>query len=256
MASEIAVKQPKLLYGDAIRVLASISVVVIHVAAVGVVKFDLINQRDWWVFNWVDSACRWAVPVFIMLSGALLLNPNIVEPGRIFYQKRFTRVGYPLLFWSAFYLLWANNGLPASQIVKNAITAMAKGTPYFHLYFMFVLLGLYLFVPIFRVVAKYVNESQLRNFAILAVFLSSGDALLRAHTYTELNTFSYFVPYVGYFFLGFALRDVALDSIPERGCWLALLTSIVITALGSAITVHRWGNYGLGFFFTTILALR
>src|SRR5690242_6425687 len=90
-------------YGDAARVLGTIAVVVGHCCDM-VVFSPQAPLTEWWVCNLVDAASRWAVPVYVMLSGALLLDPHRSEAPSEFYSKRLARLGLPIVFWSAFYM--------------------------------------------------------------------------------------------------------------------------------------------------------
>src|SRR5690242_14254521 len=86
-------------YGDAARVLGTIAVVVGHVCDLAVFNPET-KTADWWFCNLADAASRWAVPVYIMLSGSLLLDPARTEAPKDFYKKRLARLGIPILFWS------------------------------------------------------------------------------------------------------------------------------------------------------------
>src|SRR5947209_17248353 len=91
-------KPRRMHYGDAIRILGTVAVVVGHVSDLRLFS-DKVLDRDWWVCNVWDCLTRWAVPCYIMLSGALLLDPARGETPRDFYRKRLARIGVPLVFW-------------------------------------------------------------------------------------------------------------------------------------------------------------
>ena len=59
-----------------LRVLATFSVIVIHVSGPLVVKFGDISLFDWHVANFFDSISRYAIPMFFIISGALLLDKD------------------------------------------------------------------------------------------------------------------------------------------------------------------------------------
>src|SRR5216117_2766854 len=64
-----------LLWIEQARGAAALAVVILHVSA-GVVRgVSDVTSAAWWIGNIVDSAMRWCVPVFVMISGALLLDP-------------------------------------------------------------------------------------------------------------------------------------------------------------------------------------
>src|SRR3546814_13654277 len=79
---------------------SDLMVVVWHVAAM---KFGVFDNQ-WWASNFDDSLTRSCVPVFLMISGVLLLGKQ--ETLAVFFRKRFARILPPLLFWSLFYMSW------------------------------------------------------------------------------------------------------------------------------------------------------
>lgn len=139
------------LSADQIRVLATIAVVVLHVSASGVSRFEL-NSGAWWLANLLDSFSRVSIPLFVMLSGALLLLPPIDSVAN-FYRKRVARIALPLVLWSVFYSAWTllkgevkQQPVPATQLLDNLL----NGMPYFHLWYLFMLVGLYAATPMIR----------------------------------------------------------------------------------------------------------
>src|SRR3954464_13783280 len=86
-----------LLYPDGMRTVAIVAVIALHTSGVRVSNSPSIETVEWWTGHVIDSLCRWCVPVFIMLSGALLLDPDRHETPFHFYRKRFSRVVIPLL---------------------------------------------------------------------------------------------------------------------------------------------------------------
>lgn len=71
------------------RVIASLAVVAIHVSAPIVLSFNIVGKGAWWFGNFVDSTSRWAVPIFVMISGVLLLDSRKDEPIIIIVRKKF-----------------------------------------------------------------------------------------------------------------------------------------------------------------------
>ena len=58
-----------------LRFLSVLAVVFLHCSAQIFISANK-GGFDWWVSNIFDSSVRWSVPVFVMLSGALLLSKN------------------------------------------------------------------------------------------------------------------------------------------------------------------------------------
>ncbi len=238
-------------YADAVRALGTLAVVMIHVTGSGVALFDTAGgSTGWWVYNAVNSACRWAVPVFVMLSGALLLDPAKVSEGAgRFYRKRLARIGVPLVFWSAFYLWlrwYAPGHTESPATLEEAIKPFLFANPYYHLYFLFLMFGLYLFTPALRLLTAHSDSASVRGYAVVALLLACGDSFVRNRYGYPTNAFTMGVLYLGYFLLGYGLRDVPAIRNRPRWYWGAgLVAMVAITALGTAWTMARWDSGGM-----------
>ena len=63
----------RIAYFDVLRILATFAVIVLHLSAQHWADTD-VYSRAWQAFNLYDSAVRWAVPVFVMISGSVSLR--------------------------------------------------------------------------------------------------------------------------------------------------------------------------------------
>ena len=83
---------------DYLRVIAIMVVVTGHVAADFYRMFGEISNAAWWLTNILAASLRFAVPVFVMTSGAVLLGkPYTLDE---FYKKRAVRLIPPTIFWN------------------------------------------------------------------------------------------------------------------------------------------------------------
>ena len=89
-------------YIDALRVWASVAVNAIHVCAQNWYVTDPLSW-EWQVLNAFDSAVRWPVPVFIMISGVLFLDGEKQVSIERLYGKTIPRIIALILFWSSAY---------------------------------------------------------------------------------------------------------------------------------------------------------
>ena len=226
-------------YGDAARVLGTIVVVVGHCC--DMVIFDpTVSMTDWWVCNLADAASRWAVPVYIMLSGSLLLDPNRAEAPSEFYRKRLARLGVPIVFWSALYM-WLSVNYTGWKTSEQAWTDLAHGKPYDHLHFIFRIAGLYAFTPMIRLFLKHAEEKMVVAATVLCLFLGCADSVVNAFTGGELSMFLRFVPFVGFYLLGFVLRDRKLSRRSVIGCWMLAISCILLLAGGTGLLAGMFG---------------
>ena len=66
-------EKSKIQYLDILRTLATIGVIIIHTSSPVLNMAYGHSMSEWWVGNIFDSASRFAVPLFLLLSGATLL---------------------------------------------------------------------------------------------------------------------------------------------------------------------------------------
>src|SRR5207302_1259671 len=136
---------------------------------------------SWWIATTMNVASLWSVPVFVMISGALLLDP--ARPQRSvgsFYRRRIRRIGLPLVFWSVLYvalrLTLFGEHVSRSQLVHD----VAAGRPFLQMYYLYVILGLYLVAPVFQELVRRCSSRGLAIVAISILAVNVVDAMLRA----------------------------------------------------------------------------
>ncbi len=91
----------RILYLDLLRLLATFGVIFLHVFATG---FNgPIQHHDWYVALVGNSLVRWSVPIFVMISGTLFLNPDKEVSLRSILTKRIPRLLIAYVFWYSFW---------------------------------------------------------------------------------------------------------------------------------------------------------
>lgn len=235
---------------DPARVLAIVAVVAIHVLAPTVEGRGVdVGGSAWWVANLVNSASRWSVPVFLMISGALALDPAKVSRPRDFYRRRWKRIGVPLLFWTAFYLAFRKLVLQAGLTPDEAASDVARGAPFLQLYFLYVLAGLVLVTPFLKVVTRHATWRMQVGFAVVLLGLGVLDQLASfAAGVGEPNAATRFLPFAGYYVLGWVLRDVVVTGRWRFWTALAWLAGYgAVAALAAVADFGAVGRYAYGF---------
>jgi surface polysaccharide O-acyltransferase-like enzyme len=222
---------------DLIRALAIVLVIVYHVAPSFAV--NLQDPGPWWVVNISRAISAPCVPLFVMLSGALLLDPSKVnEPLRAFFRKRLNRIGLPLFFWGAVYLAWrrfANHEVLTFNTIWGSFVGAGQ-FPSSHFWYLYMLIGLYLVTPALRVVVAQLRSRTL-GYYIMLWFLGTGILPLLgffAPTWLpDAVTLGYLfvIPgWVGYFVLGEYLRTKRSRSWI---LYLILSLGFLLTAVGN-----------------------
>ncbi len=231
---------------DTLRVLAVGAVIVVH-AASGTVVFSELGTTDWWAANVLDSLARWCVPVFVMISGGLLLNPKKHEGARTFYAKRLSRVLIPLVFWSAFYIGWA--ALRATVRAEpleaaDLLSRLMSGRPHYHMWYLYMLLPLYLITPgLQRMTATLSRRSLTVVTAALFAAASTYAAFRYANDVAASHFLFWFIPYVPYAVAGHLLLT---SERPVHRVLTAIVFGLAVagTAAGCYVLASADDIYG------------
>ncbi|GAB1579781.1 acyltransferase [Bordetella petrii] len=240
---------------DAARWLAALAVVLLHSAAQAVSDAGAYGSSDWLAANLYDSAVRWCVPVFVMVSGALLLDHERPTDARHFYLRRATRICAPLVFWTLFYLAW-RTGLDWWDDGRLDLSfwprKVAEGAPYYHLWYLYMIVGLYLFAPLVRALYERSQPAARRLWVVGILGIAILDALYRQALGAGQGFFlTWFLPYLGYFVAGRMIYTGEL-RMPRPG--LVLMLSVLATAWGvSALSdTGRLNLYFYDYFSITV----
>lgn len=235
---------------DNSRILSIFSVVFLHVAA-GVVTGTEIGSGNWWVGNIYDSAVRWCVPVFVMISGALLLGNDKNENLKTFYQKRATRLLIPIIFWSAIYLSWNALKLVVGEkeVSLLVLTMMlASGKPHYHMWFLYMIAFLYVFTPFLIKITKNSSNNELVILTIISLVLAILNSAVNTILPSTPTLFvNWFLSYIPYFILGHLIATSETKFTTTKAA-TTLIASVALTSIGCYILAN-YKNLDTGIYF-------
>ena len=226
----------RLVWCDAIRLLAFFMLLCCHAAdpfyaAAAYASSGTSTHPEMveWAIRW-GSLVRPCVPLFVMLTGVLSLP--VKSSMESFYQKRIPRVLFPFLIWSVLYYLtpWFTGllGLDNSIVIKlfswaeTDSQALSDGLvnvariPYAfsfiacHMWYIYMLIGLYLYLPIFSAWVERATRRQkeiVLGLWALSTFLPYFTEYISKYAFgtCEWNSFGlfyYFAGFNGYMLLG------------------------------------------------------
>ena len=216
------------LWADFVRNVGILLVILGHVSGMVVQRMDKIPLYDWMAGNVYNVIARACVPLLFMVSGALLLPRQ--EGIRDFYYKRFQRVIYPFLFWSALYLLWNSAGYQNYTLI-NALKTMAISIliapAEYHLWFMYELFGVYMLTPLIRKAVDSQRETILWYFIAIWFIFGPLKRLIQSFVpYDIIFDLGYLTGYIGYFVLGYLLIRIPIKK------WMLWTSFFVCVASG------------------------
>ncbi len=239
-------------YVDLIRMTAIICVILLHASGQWVITSEELSQLNipeaisWFIVDVYQTVSVMGVPLFLMVTGALLLQPGKEnESLSVFFKKRWTRIGLPFIFWCVVYFLWV-------FLVQNMpfrLEVIAQGLlvgPYTQFWYIYVLMGLYLLTPILRIFIAHANQTTIKYFVLLWVI---GTAILPVfgllpvyHLHTSVFVIT---GYVGYFVLGTYLPTV---ETRRSNTVVLMLLGIALTVVGTYVLAATGAGTEMYFF--------
>jgi surface polysaccharide O-acyltransferase-like enzyme len=238
-------QEEKLVWADNVRAIATVAVILLHVSAPLVPREGF--NFDWWTGNLVQSLVRFCVPEFFMLTGLLLFDKQYELFS--FLKKRFSRIIIPFLFWSFFYILF-DIGLKIRHGEKlDLLSAIGfiinqyKTGSYYHLWFIYVMIGLYLITPMISGWIRACSNREILYFLVIW----SVTLMLKYPIFFYFKTnidLSYFTGYLGFMVLGYYLgRRIIINKKKKDLIAIGLfLYGILVSIFGTYFLFNGSGK--------------
>ncbi len=229
---------------DTLRSVATILVVLLHVAAVYVLQ-GMKTENFGFAFqvgNIVDAACRISVPLFVLISGMFLLGRQ--ESFKISYKKRASRIFIPMIAWSIIYILYK---MVRSYVVYKDpeislhLKSLIMGEPFFHMWYLYMVIGLYFITPFINYSLPHISRKYLWYLALTLTVVSAYQEFYDLKLGNEPFFLLEFLQFIGYFLLGYLLKDEQ-RQIPVISLVLFYALTSIVIALLSVYTAVNWGN--------------
>lgn len=235
----------RVIYADLLRIIAIFGVIMIHTTANVMLSTLPVGNGVWNIANALTSIVRFSVPLFFMVSGVFFLDPKRDMPIKKIFCKNILRLVSALVFWAVLYELyyvieaWIKSGEFSWPMLGNGIMKILTGNGHFHLYFIYIMIGLYIVSPVLRVITKHATRRQIEYYLLLFVLFSSvlpfifkiapladfGQNITRLQMY-------FAVGFVGYFLAGYYFNTYEISK----------KVTYVIYALG----ILSWLTSGIG----------
>jgi surface polysaccharide O-acyltransferase-like enzyme len=217
---------PRHSWADLCRVLAILGVILIHACGATFYQFGKIPLPDWLAANFLDSLVRCAVPLFVMLSGALLLKADS-KPITVFQVfRRVSKLALPLFTWNIGYLLYVTHF--TGESVKWA--SMLTQAPMYHLWFVYMIIGIYILLPVLQAIFQLVVYQRTLQIYLLAIWLIvTCVPVYQPITLLSLLQQTSLFGYGGYFLIGGVITASRSDKFSSEFWWLVYLISASVT---------------------------
>ncbi len=231
---------------DLLRVLACFLVIWQHVTESYYINPDMTAQTHdgMSLIGWMNGMTPIEVPLLVMISGYFLL-PMKLGIGA-FFKRRFTRILWPFVCWCVAYAAYfmAYRGDTLAQFLRNvAHIPVNFGVEIGHMWFIYMLLGLYMLVPVLSPWLVQCSKRQLQGYLgvwAITTFLPYihlfFPEVLGECFWNPTPMLHYFTGFVGYFLLGYYIKQYGALSV--RNALLMLVSGYFITV---AVYQNRLG---------------
>ena len=238
---------------DYLRVVACFMVILVHC----IEPFDLgdggtviASKSDALWVTCINSLLRIAVPLFVMISSYLLVP--VAGSTEQFYRRRVERVAIPFIIFSLAYALipaWGSGG--EVEILDNLKVLTFNFLPLSgHLWFVYMMLGVYLIMPIISPWLERVSARGERIFLALWILATAvpfirelGEAVRGSvgiwgeASWNEFGTLYYVSGFIGYVVAAHYIRKYV-----DWGVGKTLAVALPLLAAGYAITAIPFYN--------------
>ena len=236
----------RLFWPDLIRAVAICMVLGVHSSgAILNAGYGASGHFSWWLAAAINCIGRCGVPLFFMSSGAILIGKMQGESTGMFFKKRMGRIVVPFFAWSLAYLILQSYRGQVHLSIPVFLDILREPV-YYHLWFFYSIIGLYLITPLF----KFADTSVMRYVVLFwfcvvpCMFVCS-----RVFHFSLNGNFQSILPtYVGYFLGGYLLKDTILK---KNMMWIFLAVFVVASAIsigGTGLLTIRHNGTIEGFF--------
>ena len=235
------VTKKRIVYFDILRMAAVFAVVIVHVSSLYVYNRWGYKGAFWNFISVIDSYFRYAVPVFLMVTGSLLLPNRKNETYGEFLKKRFSKVLIPFIVWNIIYFFDSVRiGDYSGTIYTFFKEMLSEGGTRYHLWYLNLIITLYFFIPFFRILASKLDK---KNLELLIVVLFIGAFLIP--TISDITNICFDIQvsvlslpvifvYIGFMFLGHYITTYGVKDKHRK----IIYVLGVISAIGLAVVTN------------------
>lgn len=196
----------KIQYIDLLRIYATLCVIMLHCINPILTNAQILGLKSWWLCNAINSFARTGVPIFFMISGYLLLTNEKTLDFVNFYKCRLSRIILPFLVWDLIYYIVNKITAGESVLSTDFLAELINDGSKYHLWFVYMLLGIYLFLPFIKRILDSCNLKQCLWLLILIMFPTTIRPFINTFTPLYIKLFDPVMEgYLSFFILGYIL---------------------------------------------------
>ena len=164
----------KIIYLEILRILAAFFVIFNHTGNDGFFLFSLksSNHLPFWIYAFISVFCKFAVPLFFMISGSLYLKRDNLTIKEI-YLKRILKIFIITLVFSTIYYLYLNHlknvDISFLSYLKQLITCGISS----HFWYLYMYIIFLMTLPFLKIIVNNMDH-KLFNYLIIIMLIFDG----------------------------------------------------------------------------------
>lgn len=225
-------KTGRIFYFDVLRVMAIIGIVFCHVS-VNYIVLDM-GTPNFYFSAFYDCLRDFSVPIFVMLSGALLIGKK--DTLMHFFKKRLSRILIPFIFWAIISVIYSFIYFKHSIDINNAIDIFLGhgGTMGVTFWFIWMIIIVYIGVFIINKIIEYGNGKsegfEKKFISILAIFSAIYIVMFQQHMFSSEYyslILSYYASFITFAIIGRYLATTDFLETKVKNHALVISTTIL-----------------------------
>lgn len=228
----------RIAFYDLLRAISIFAVITMHVIGNTINTFGLTGTpAD--VYNAICELMYFAVPMFIMISGSLFLNPKRELDTKTLYKKYILKMVIALFLFGMFYsmleIYFNTRTIDASMIVES-VKNVFTGNLWAHMWYLYLIIGLYMITPLLRVFTAHSKREDYR-YMLLVLFIFTIFLVDICNYFNLYLAFNILIisPYIFFYMLGDYLSRYDVSKKVRVLIYTTSIVSVILIALNNFI---------------------
>ncbi len=216
-----------------LRIFACLAVVLLHLLnASTIYYFKEMSVSQATIVGQILHQTIWAVPCFLMITGALLLNPEKEIPMKKIVGKYIRRVLMALIVFTFIFQCIDYGFHEEHEIFLKFFTNLFTGYSWPHMWYLYLMIFIYLLLPFFKIITKYMDDRMLIYLVVLMLIFNSIIPIITAFKIPNAFQIYNFVIYPIYLFLGYLIHK---KGLPKLSCVILIICGTVGIVLATTL---------------------
>lgn len=253
----------RILYFDILRICATLMVVMIHISGV---YANIVADKTGFIFgNILDSLSRIAVPIFVMISGAFMLDESKQISLKDFLKKYVLNLAIITVSWSVLFAVITKIVLPFVKsepitLISIFDTALNGG---YHMWYLYMTIGLYLLTPVLKLFVKKENKNQVLYLIVAIIALGFVESTISLYNNAYISSIASFfkqfklsgLGYIAYYLLGWYLASFEIEKRKRAAIYSLGALSGLYTIVVTHILSNKYGMLVAAYDYITLNVL-